>query len=37
MCLFDVVSVLKIAMQILSLVKQEPESFEMLALDSFTC
>lgn len=37
MCLFIVVSVLKIVLQTLGLVKQEPESFEMLALDSFVC
>lgn len=36
MCLFDVVSLLKIKLQMLSLVKQDLESTEVLALDSFT-
>lgn len=31
------VPVLKIVLQMLGLVKQEPESFEMLALDSLIC
>lgn len=36
MCLLDVVSLLKIMLQMLSLVKQDLESTEVLALNSFT-
>lgn len=36
-CLFDIVTVLKSVLQMQGLVKQEPESCEVLALGSFIC